>query len=282
MYRPKSPSLSGFSARTAIAIFCCAFIARLPAEVSTDYAWSLSDQFFFNEAWEAFNSPGCHGPIRQREFGTAITLLHVQPRLEKNIRTSMSILEKLRQDTTDEIGVLSQYYLGCIYQLYLDESDRTRALEAFRATLALHSGIPLAEAAASSIVLIEMYDGPDPREPAQKLHQLESLGQELRSPAGQREFHLSMGYAYLDFTDPSNKESLREAVRHFIAAEKIGIARAQDEATVWLAIGEASRLAGDDKTALDYYNRFLAKHKQDRRIELIQRRVHEIRPKCSQ
>lgn len=239
----------------------------------TESAWSLVEEFRFNEAGKAF---GKAPESRETSFGEAVALLNAQPRSRGNLDRALAVFGKLAEENpADEIGALSRYYGGRIWQWHMETPDLEKAAGAYRTALDLGSGLPLVETAAASLVLMESRgSGKDGR--AERLLALESLAEKLRSEIGRREFHSALGYAWLQLGEAGGEAALRKAVEHLREADRVKAARWQAEANLWIAIAEASRALDDRQTALRYYRKFLESSKRDRRNALVQGRVKEL------
>jgi len=255
----------------------------LAAETPLETGWAQIERFQFNDALKTFQLADPQVNPRERTFGEAIALLNVQPRSEANALKAADLLQQITKEKSDDaIGALSLYYLGRIYHLHLNTPDPDKARQKYRETLQLHSGNPLAEMAAVSLIHLDAYGKKEPADSIKALLALEPLLDDLKSDIARREFHQAMGFAYLDFGDPQDAENQRRAIAHLKEADRIGITRWQAEANLWVAIGEASRAVGDRETALEYYRKFVNTYKRDRRNyfigELIKKLEKEGQP----
>lgn len=241
----------------------------------TANAWHDAATFLFNDANKAFRAAGPEATERERALGAAISLLNVQPRTTGNLVQARKELERLSsKESNDEVAIFAQYFLARLHAHY--ESPGASPAEAkrlYRELLTNHAGNPIAEYAASALVLMELYENIQPAERATRFATLEELAPGLKTSSGRRDFHLTMGYAYIDFqTEHSNTK----AMEHLIAADAEGITRWQAESEAWIAIGELAKAEGRTDTAATYYGKFLAKYKRDNRHYSIQKRLEAL------
>ena len=238
-------------------------------------AWGNAATFLFNDANEAFHVPGPAGTERERALGAAITLLNVQPRTTGNLVQTRKEFERLSSGTiNDEEAIFAQFFLARLHAHYeCPGASPAEAKRLYRGLLKNHPGSPVAEYSASALALIELYDDIPSAERTARFASLETLLPGLKTSSGLRDFHLTMGYAYIDF-QPEHANA--KAMEHLIAADGEGITRWQSESEAWVAIGELAKAEGHTDIATTYYGKFLAKYKRDNRHYSIQKRLESL------
>lgn len=276
-------------ARAVIALFVGIATASSPLqaqeappspEASTEAApyanaWDDAATFLFNDANEAFHAQGPAGTERERALGAAITLLNIQPRTTGNLVKARKELEQLSSgDARDEVAIFAKFFLARLHAHYeCPGASPAEAKRLYRELLHENAGNVIAEYSASALVLMELYDNIPAADRATRFAALEELLPGLKTPSGRRDFHLVMGYAYIDFQPGHANE---KAMEHLMAADREGITRWQSESEAWIAIGELARAEGRVDIATTYYGKFLAKYKRDNRHYSIQKRLESL------
>lgn len=168
--------------------------------------------------------------------------------------------------SVSEAKITALYASGRLRQLQEDAAEPAEFSELLRD----HADHPLAQLARVKLILRRLYalDGPSP---ADRLAAAEALGGELTLPALQCDFHLAMGDAYVFFGD--QREA---ALKHFTAAERLGITSSATRGTVLVQIGELARLTGGRAQAAQAYRKFLDDFPRDIRQQIVRDRLAEV------
>lgn len=239
-----------------------------------DQAWDHSAFFLFNDANEIFSKPLATPEFeRERKLGEAITRLNRQPRTKGNLDGALAQFNELiEENPTDHIGASAKYYAGRIWEMFLDPIDLKKARSIYLELVEANLGHAIGELAAGQIALIDIYQDITEAEALERVKELEKLESYLQTPLGRRHFHSSVGLSLID-----RKINTREALRHLVAAEAIGIERRQLEIEVLIALGELNILFDQPSEALLYFEKYLTKYRRDVRHYEITQRVNEIR-----
>ncbi len=200
-------------------------------------------------------------------LATVIDALRQQPLNESERQRIMGELAAFDRDATDnKDGCTALYLSGRLRQLHGETEEPAE----FRTLIANHSAHPLAQLARVKLILRRLYALAGPP-PAERLQAAEVLGGELTLPALQSDFHLAMGDAYVFFGD--QREA---ALRHFAAAERLGIPGSATRGTVLVQIGELARLTGDRALAAQAYRTFLEDFPRDIRQQIVRDRLAAV------
>jgi tetratricopeptide (TPR) repeat protein len=225
----------------------------------------------FGELVDASHLP--HAARREATLGRAVVELQMQPFSNARITAARGWLEQLlAEDTEDEVAIRARYLLGRMRQLHPNGMGAGEVSPPeFLVLLRDHPQHYLAQLAQVKRVLHRLYEW-SPQEPAaRRLEDAERWGANLHDPRLRSDFHLAMGEAYLFHADQQEP-----ALRHFLAAERLGIPDSNARGTVLVQIGELSRLAGQREEAVRAYRSFLRDFRRDPRMLKIQDRLEEL------
>lgn len=248
--------------------------AEAKTAASLRQGWQDAATFLINDANKTFakTKVTSEGNKRERLLGEAVTLLNVQPRTEGNLGEARKMFEEIvAGNPDDEAGIFASFFLARWHETYEQPPQFDLARKLYRDLLERHAGNPLAESGASSLVMMDVYENVSTEERTRRFAELEKLLPLLKTPSGRRDFHLSMGNSYIDFS-----ESPAKAIEHLMAADAEGISRWQIESATWISIGELARSQGDTALAARYYKKFLEKYKRDNRHYSIEKRLEAL------
>lgn len=236
-------------------------------------AWQNAATFLVNDANKIFVIAKAAGDSeRERRLGEAVTLFNRQPRTEGNLKNARRLLEQIISgNEDDDAGIFATYFLARWHESYSNPPQPDFARKLYRKLLERHAGNPLAEASASGLVLIDLYEDISSEERGRRFAELEKLAPLLKTSSGRRDYHLNIGNAYIDFSILPAK-----AIEHLVAADSEGISRWQIESATWISIGELARIHGDTILASRYYTKFLEKFKRDNRHYSIKKRLEAL------
>lgn len=241
---------------------------------SLEKGWEYLDGFRFNEAHKSFTQGNGNstGAGRERKLGEAVTLLNVQPRTEGNISKAAEMLQELTStNTLDDVDTFARFFLARILEMHQTPRDFAKARAAYLDLFKLRPGAPVAEFAASKVVLIDLYDNIPPAEFERRLGELEKLEPLFKTSLGRREFHSNIGMACAELSGPD-----RKIIEHLVAADKEGYTQWQTESVVWVLIGATAEKMGDKELAKQYYGKFVAKYKRDNRCYTILEKLKHL------
>lgn len=244
-----------------------------PASETLDHAWQDAATFLANDANKIFRTTK-ETPLNEREraLGNAVTLLNIQPRTVGNLEQARKEFEKLAASgEKDTPAIFANYFLARICERYESPAKLDEAKKRYRELLETSAGNAVAEYGASALVMMSLYADITPAEREARFAELEQLKPLLKTPSGRRDYHLSMGNAYIDF-----EASPAKAIEHLLAADAETISRWQVESATWVSIGELARIEGRLDLATTYYGKFLAKYKRDNRHYTIQKRLEAL------
>ena len=115
--------------------------------------WRLASRGLVEEAHEEFSRlVKSGGESRESRFGTAVTLLNVQPKTAGNVERAYRLLREIREENlTDHYGISAQYFLGRIDQIHRSSPDRESARRHFTVLIERHHEHPLGQLAVVKI-----------------------------------------------------------------------------------------------------------------------------------
>jgi len=241
-----------------------------------DDAWHDAAGFLIDEANRIFSEIRTADADQEAErvLGVAVTLLNTQPRTASNLEKAEAKLKEL-SGKEGQAAVFARYFLARIYEMYSEPPRTEEARRLYEEMLRDANGNPLAERAASSLVLMNLYENVTPEERAARFEKLETLGASLKTTSALRAYHLNLGNGYIYF--PEVKGSERKALEHLLAADRCGITRWQVESMTWIAIGQLAERLGEKELAITYYQRFLERYQRDNRHYSIAKALEALR-----
>jgi len=259
-----------------IGVISPALAAREKPTPGLDDAWRDAAGFLIDEANRIFAETKASSEDQEieRTLGEALTLLNIQPRTASNLERAEGMLKKMAAKE-GRAGVFARYFLARIYEMYSEPPRTDEARAMYQELLRSGGDDPMAERAASALVLMEIYENVSPGERARRFEALETMAGTLKSPSGLRAYHLNMGNGYLYF--PKMEGSARKAFDHLMAADRIGITRWQVESMTWIAIGQLAERLGEKELAITYYQRFLDRYQRDNRHYSISKALEALR-----
>jgi tetratricopeptide (TPR) repeat protein len=238
--------------------------------------WNQAKAYLYKDAWSSFVQAKGKPSVNEREriLGEACSLLNVQPRTKTGILKVRQMLEAITlENPHDTSGILARYLTGRIFEFHQQPPDPTRAIAIYRKLIEEHSSDPIAEFAMVPLVHLELYRPLTQNIRLEKFRDLEELGKVLQTPAGLRDYHLAMGGSALDLLHQPGL-----ALRHLLAADRVGISRPETESLIWQQIGELARYEGNTQAAVTFYGKFLEKYPRNYSSYSIQKKLEAIHP----
>ncbi len=230
--------------------------------------WEEAAVFLFQEAHRGFaksaalaSREGDTQEARANRLGEGVTLLTIQPRTQGNIQRAQEIFEELiAGDAKDESGLAARMSLARLFEFHTSPQEHTKARELYSGLVDDGVGDPVAELAASRLVLIDLYAANSIEELNAAAQQLAPIGAKLQTTIGRREFYTNLG-----LTMHALKGDHQLAVEYLIAAEREGLPMQQIDAPVLLAIAALAEELGDMELAKEYYTTFVNRYQRDSR-----------------
>lgn len=236
-----------------------------------DKGWIDASGFLFNDAYSFFSSKNPDDPTVQ--LGMASTLLNIQPRTSQNIQKAEAILLNISrtQPPDSTVARLARFLEARILESYRTPPDLPAAMDHYRALLEAKTGLPLIEIAGSRLVIITTFESASHEDNLQALKKLEGIQEQIVTPEGLREFHLSMGSGILE-----NRGDPTTALEHWIAADRIGFRRKENSISIWLNIARISQDIQRYDLAAIYYRKFLEAFPRDPRVHTVKARLATV------
>ena len=221
--------------------------------------------------------PGDAASQRAYDFCAAVVQLDQQPLSESRLDDVESRLKALVQPgLKDEIDGASRYLLGRIAQLYRAEPNVGLAAQQYRELIGQGGPGHWADIARVKLAVLILYALPAANA-AERIDQAENLMTDARDPLAVRDLHRVIGRALMFYNLPPGA-----ALRHLLAADKIGGLVGTLGADQLVQIGELAWDTGDDDLAQHYYERLRVEFPRDPRVYLMdQRRAGNPVPKRS-
>lgn len=230
-------------------------------------AWHAASLGLADDAFELFRDAS--GP--EARLGEALALLIRQPKTDANLAAAATLLASLvAPDVPAPIARSARYHLARIEHVHRTRPDLAAARTHYARLIADHPGAPLAERAVVKLALLEVYapglDAASTRRAVFDAYVERLPG--LRTASARRDLALVLADAAQRFaySDPLALELL-------LTADAAGLARRQEQANVWVRIGELARDHGRVDLARTYYARFLATFLRDNRRLTIEERL---------
>lgn len=235
--------------------------------------WDQTAFGLFKDAHRAFAALPAADP--EARFGEAVTLLNLQPKTDANLDRAETLLRALAaRGPADDLSIAARYYLARIPHVHRARPDTARALAGYRELAALGSPHPLAQRAVVLAGLLELHE---PRisveERAARHRRVAAAADALADSAARRDLHLVLA-------DVALRQNLGDetVLRHLLAADEAGIARAVTLRDSWLRTAEVARRSGRPEIAVRYYRRFLEQFQSDPRRLAVEERLAALLP----
>jgi len=238
-------------------------------------AWDETTLLRVEEANELFANPKTRpnpATAREADYGTAVTLLNIQPRTPGNIEHSAQIFSRLlAQNPDDEIGIGSLYFLARIEQVHRSTPAPQKAVALYQRLIAAHPAHPFAQIAITKIALLKLCDAPDNADKAAALAEVETLIPLLTDPGARSNFDYIVGTACIRHQLGDEK-----AMNYLIEAVKIGIPIQISSSNAIVRIANLALRLNRKDIAISYYERFIRDFPRDRRTYTVRLRLREL------
>ncbi|MEX1117271.1 MAG: hypothetical protein WEB60_00615 [Terrimicrobiaceae bacterium] len=237
--------------------------------------WQKATVFLFDEANQNFaiaakSSQG--EEFRANRLGEGATLLTIQPRTQGNIERAKAIFEELISgNPKDSAGLAARLHLARLFEFHASPQDPQKAREIYEGLLADGQGDPLAELAASRLVLIDLHSTDSHESLNAAAQKLAIHGTQLRTSIGRREFFSNMG-----LTLNQLRGDKKLAMEYLIAAEAEGLPMQQLDAPLLVTIAALAEELNDLETAKKYYSLFTSRYKRDTRSYYVMQKLEEL------
>ncbi|MFZ9682919.1 MAG: hypothetical protein ACO3DQ_06925, partial [Cephaloticoccus sp.] len=200
-----------------------------------------------------------------------VAWLDLHPVTAAQLQEARSIFTALADTGVDDVAQGARFFLGRIAQHHLVEPDPAEADRQFRRLIAEHGDSIWAQTALSRLALLELYALHPNAPAAERVAAAERLLEQARAPTAAGELHYVIANAILFYRLPD-----AGALKHFVAAERLGRLGWNERREVLVQIAELSRLAGDDAQAAENYRKFLSENPRDQRAYLIRERLEKL------
>jgi tetratricopeptide (TPR) repeat protein len=237
-------------------------------------AWQQTSRFLFQDAHDTFAKIASKDDSsRADRLGVAVTRLGLQPRTQRNIQLATAELEALiAENPDDNFGMMAKFYLARTYEMHQANPDPEAARQLYWEILQQRPGIAVLEQGASRIALLDLYAaGHDPEALRETAINLGSLAEYLQTPAGQREFHTTMGMTVSELGG-----DFALALEHMKKAVAIPNPLPQMQSTNILVTAELAKSVGDLKTAREFYQKFVDEFRRDSRNYSVRRLLEDL------
>ena len=235
-------------------------------------AWREATRYLFRESEAAFAAAPENTETR---LGRAALLLLRQPRTQENLERAVEELRPLAAaPAPDAVAPLARYLLARIEQVHRPSPDLVSAAAHYRLLIQEHPGHLLAEQAWTKLALIELHAPGLSSTERLALHaEFAARADSLTHQPARRDLHLALGAIARQHA--LGDESI---LRHYVAADQVGVVRPVQRAGVQVIIGETARRLGRTDLAREYFERFLAEFPRDYRRRTIQDRLAALSP----
>jgi len=236
--------------------------------------WEDASRLLVNDAYRAFTAAGRSpaGATRESRFGEAVMLLNVQPKTGANLdRAQALFLALVKENDSDDLGIMAAYYLGRLEQVHRPEPDLPRALDHFEVLMRKHPGHFFAQMAAVKVCILRLYAVDQLVPPARRLEQAEAMQVFFTLSEAQRDYHLVMADACARLGGTAGRE-----LEHAQAAERAGHLDRSGRADLDLRVAELARGLGQRDRAIDYYRKFLTEYTREARVYLVRQKLREL------
>lgn len=207
---------------------------------------------------------------REARFGRALSLLLRQPATPAQVEEARQLLTALASGT-DEPALGARYQLGRLAQHHLATPDLPEAARQWRELISAQPNSLWAQTALSRLALLELYELPPERPPAERLAAASALLELATLPAAQSELHLALADAILHYRLPP-----AGALPHLLAAHRLALLDAPTAADVTVQIAEISALTGDTAQAAAFYQKFLDAFPRDQRRFTVTQKLRAL------
>lgn len=222
---------------------------------------ALQELNYLPQTWEASGQ-------REHEFCSAVVQLAQQPLSEDRLDIVERRLKALLDaGLADEIDSVSRYLLGRIAQIYRAKPNVTLAAGYYRELIHRAGPGHWADIARVKLAVLILYALPAANT-AERIVQAEALIPGTADPLAVRDLHRVVGRAVMFYNfHPA------DALRHLLAADKIGGLNGTLAADQLVQIGELAWDTGDEDLAKKYYARLREEYPRDPRIFLMDQRI---------
>ncbi len=252
---------------TGLLCSALSLMARTPDETGV---WEKVSSYLTKEAKiELEELPEATGAEAQRErdFCTAVVLLDQQPLTESRLDDAEARLQQLlREQSEDEIANACRYLLGRIAQVFRDVPRIEEAAAYYREALHYQQSGEWAKQARMRLAVLELYVLPAATRQS-RLKAVEALIEDAEDPVVIRDLHRLAARGVMFFNLPSGL-----ALKHLLAAEKIGGLQGIPGADQLVQIGELAMESGQPELSAHYYERLRRDYPRDARIFVHDRR----------
>lgn len=250
-------------------LFCLPPVVLAAADAEPAAFWRLLAGNLAGEAAAALREAPPADP-RERALAEAAILVARQPLTDERLREAERRLNALAT-VADEAGAAALYLAGRLHQVHYTTPDYVRAAAYYRQLAEAQPASSWAQLGLVKLALLTLHVLPEPATPAARLAAAEALLDRVTEPVLRRDFLIVLGRARLFY-----ELDLERARADLLAADAIGGLSGLAEADIALQIGELSFRAGDDATALRYFERFLLANDADPRVYAVQQRLKAI------
>lgn len=225
------------------------------------------------EVFDAVKSAADSSTAREARFGRAVALLDKQPVTTAQLNEARRLFTELADSGTDDFAQGARFFLGRIAQHHLTTPDAAEARRQYRQLLDEHVDSIWAQTAISRLALLEIYGMNLNDSPANRIARTEELLRYMRTPTAESELRYVIASAIFFYRLPASG-----ALKHLLAAERLGRLGWNERREVLVQIAELSRLEGNAVQAAEYYGKFLDENPRDQRHYIVKERLEALTP----
>ncbi len=233
--------------------------------------WQKVSNYLTKEALlelEDLPQPGDATSQREHDFCAVVVQLDQRPLSEARLDDVEARLKALlNAGLNDEIDGASRYLLGRIAQIYRVNSNLTLAAGYYRELIQRAGPGHWADIARVKLAVLILYALPA-ASIAERVDQTEALIPGTTDPVAVRDLHRVVARSVMFYN-----LSPAIALRHLLAADKIGGLTGALGADQLVQVGELAWDTGDEKLANKYYQRLRDEYPRDPRIFLMDQRI---------
>lgn len=242
-------------------------LAEVPNEVGV---WQKMSTYLTKEALielKDLPDPKDAASQRERDFCAAVVTLDQQPLSESRLDDVDSRLKALLDEgMEDEIDSASRYLLGRIAQLYRADPDVPLAVSYYRDLIKRPGPGHYADIARVKLAVLLLY-AVHTEDAVERINQAEQLLPGTNDRLAVRDLHRILARGIMFYNLPPEG-----ALKHLLAADKIGGLVGTLGADQLVQIGELAWDTGDEELANKYYERLRDEYPRDPRIFLMDQR----------
>ncbi len=218
------------------------------------------------------------GNTRMSLYLKAVIAMHHPPSGELSSVEARSLLQQLVDvSDSDHVGIASRFYLARVSHSEDHEADVSVSSAAYYRLFRDKPESFFGQMAFLKHLLYNLYEYEGSLAVAERIAKLEEMGKELSIPDLRRNFHHSMGEAYLHFQLSSMK-----AFEHWKKAYEIGFANPSAQADLIVRLGELAEKLEKLEFAIILYRDFLKNSPRDERTVEISQRLSSLNSKLRQ